>query len=126
MAEVQSVEDFRGSVSTPASHYQHGGSTVLVHTTAPAHSGQQLDAADDERLFKNSVIVRTIPEGYNAGRTYYLKADSAEACSKLLDDSTGPFTKNYQSLENDIRRHQKSSRGEFAFRLDESTFISFV
>jgi hypothetical protein len=43
-----------------------------------------LEAAENQQLFHDAIIIHTIPGGYNSGRTYYLKANSGLECSKIL------------------------------------------
>ncbi len=51
-------------------------------------AGQQgsLEAAENQQLFQNAIVIHTIPGGYNSGRTYYLKANSGLEFSKIMAD----------------------------------------
>ncbi len=45
-----------------------------------------LEAAENQQLFHNAIIIHTISSGYNSGRSYYLKANSEPECSKIMAD----------------------------------------
>ncbi len=45
-------------------------------------------AGDDdleESNFVNSLMIETQPDGYNAGRTYYLQAESKVVCQEIIN-----------------------------------------
>ena len=43
-----------------------------------------LDAAENQQLFQNAIVIATIPGGYNSGRIYHLRANSPQACHRLI------------------------------------------
>ncbi len=47
-----------------------------------------LEAAENQQLLLDAIIIHTIPGGFNSGRTYYLKANSGLECSKILEELT--------------------------------------
>ena len=76
-----------------------------------------LEAAEIQQLFQNSIIIHTIPGGYNSGRTYYLKANSELECSKILADLSvnsiaakkrAESKSNFAKLQRRVRRVYRS------------------
>jgi hypothetical protein len=62
-------------------------SSVVDALTAGQHLAQgSLDAAENQQLFQHAIIIQTIPEGFNSGRTYHLKANSAQEYTTVLND----------------------------------------
>ena len=51
-------------------------------------SVRAMDAFDDQDFdrakFANAVMITTIPNGHNSGRTYYLQADTSTKCNDLV------------------------------------------
>ena len=56
--EVASVQDAR----TAGEHLRDGS----------------LEAAENQHLFQNAIVIYTIPGGYNSGRIYHLRASSSQ------------------------------------------------
>ena len=51
----------------------------------PKKSDNKKEADPQRQKFRNSFQVRTLVEGYNSGRAYYLKASSEQECADLTN-----------------------------------------
>ncbi len=45
-----------------------------------------LDAVENQQLFQHAIIIQTIPGGFNSGRTYHVKANTAQEYKIVLGD----------------------------------------
>jgi hypothetical protein len=45
---------------------------------------QDVDEENTKSKEVNELMIETLPEGYNSGRTYYLQAESRAACRKIV------------------------------------------
>jgi hypothetical protein len=67
------------------------GENILIDTVplAEVESIRDMHSIDedvDSAKFLNALMITTIPEGYNSGRTYYLQASSEEHCKRLVTE----------------------------------------
>jgi hypothetical protein len=65
-------------------------------------------------MFKNAFEVQTIENGYNSGRTYYLKAPSEEAGDSLCEELTRN-AKRAKDAADASTRFQKAQNAVLAF-----------
>jgi hypothetical protein len=56
---------------------------------------EAVDRVSDEAKDENELMIETLTEGYNSGRTYYLQADSKASCQdtikQLMEHSTAAY-----------------------------------
>ena len=66
-----------------------GNDLMIDHIPlAEIESVRAMDALEgqdiDRNKFSNALMITTIPQGHNSGRTYYLQAESAPLCTELV------------------------------------------
>ena len=100
LAEVHSVRDINGPGqwadlwnpkrdNTPLSTQNTNASILQSETEGPA-PGSAFNASTPvfsnsrSGQFQDALILETVPDGYNSGRTYHLRAGSQERCREVV------------------------------------------
>ncbi len=82
------------------------------------HKKSEIDKkADPQRQkFRNSLQIRTLLDGYNSGRAYYLKASSEEECSELIKKLTSSAEAAKKAKEAKTRFEESQERVRVVYR----------
>jgi hypothetical protein len=75
-------------------------------------------ADSQNETFKNSFQIRTLMDGYNSGRAYYLKASSEEECAEIVEKLAKSARAAKKSREAKTRFEQSQERVRTIYRSD--------
>ncbi len=84
----------------------------------PSHKRSENDKKTDPQngTFKNSFQIRTLIDGYNSGRAYYLKASSEKECADIVEKLTKSARAAKKAKEAKTRFEQSQERVRNLYR----------